>query len=104
MIMRARNPKCQIKMEEMQETQTEEKATRQECRAELRERFLWAITSLVGKEATINMHEKTRASGIFRGIDKDILSMQIQDLKTPCIVYPRAMIRVPDCMTLHFKL
>lgn len=91
-------------MEETQGTQNEENPTQQECRADLRERFLWAVTSLVGKEATINMHEKTHASGIFRGIDKDILSMHIQDLKTPCIVYPRAMIRVPDCMTVHFKL
>lgn len=90
----------------MEETQgkQDEKPTQQECRAELRERFLWAITSLVGKEATIKMHEKTHATGVFRGIDKDILSMHVQDLKTPAIVYPRAMIRVPDCLTVRFKL
>lgn len=76
----------------------------QESRAELRERFLWAVTSLVGKEATIQMQEDITVSGVFRGSDKDVLSLQLQHLKTPAITYPWAMVRVPDCISIKFKL
>ncbi|XP_042224748.1 gem-associated protein 7-like [Homarus americanus] len=76
----------------------------QDCRADLRERFLWAVSSLIGRDTTITMHENIDVSGVFRGIDKDVLSCQIQNLVTPAIVYPWAMIRVPDCFSFRFKL
>ncbi|KAK8749332.1 hypothetical protein OTU49_015799, partial [Cherax quadricarinatus] len=76
----------------------------QDCRADLRERFLWAVTSLIGKDVTITMHENITTNGVFRGIDKDVLSVQVQNLKTPAIIYPWAMVRVPDCFSIRFKL
>lgn len=85
-----------------QENLNEENA--QKCRAELRERFLWAMTSLVGKETTANMHENICVSGIYSGMDKDILSVQIQNLKTPSITYPWGQLRLPDCHSLEFKV
>lgn len=75
-----------------------------ECRAELRERFLWAMTSLVGQQATVSMQDDITVKGVFRGMDKDILRIHMQDLHTPATVQPWAMLRLPDCFSLTFKM
>lgn len=75
-----------------------------ECRAELRERFLWAMTSLVGQQATVSMQDNITVKGVFRGMDKDILRIHMQDLHTPAAVQPWAMLRLPDCFSLTFKM
>lgn len=74
------------------------------CRAELRERFLWAMTSLVGQQATVSMQDDITVKGVFRGMDKDILRIHMQDLHTPAAVQPWATIRLPDCFSLTFKI
>ncbi|KAK3878477.1 hypothetical protein Pcinc_016895 [Petrolisthes cinctipes] len=74
------------------------------CRAELRERFLWAVTSLVGQQATVSMQENITVKGVFRGVDKDILNVHMQDLHTPAAVQPWAMLRLPECFSLTFKM
>ena len=75
-----------------------------QCRSELRERFLWAATFLVGKSASVTMAERTTVNGVFRGIDKDSLSVHMQDLKTPSDVHPWSMLRLTDCFSLKFDL
>lgn len=83
---------------------TENPVSHQECRAELRERFLWAVTALVGKEIDVQMHENISVSGVFRGVDKDVLSLHVQNLKTPTITYPHSMIRMPDCCSVKCNI
>ncbi|KAK7072281.1 Gem-associated protein 7 (Gemin7) [Halocaridina rubra] len=90
--------------EELVSNEKEDERTFQECRAELRERFLWAVTSLVGKDMELRMLEDIKVSGVFRGIDKDVLSVHMQNLKTPAVTHPYATIRLPDCCSMKCSL
>lgn len=76
----------------------------QECRSDLRERFLWAMTGLTGKHTEISMLENLNVSGTLRGVDKDGLLVHIQNLKTPSTEYSYSTLRLPDCLSLKFKL
>ncbi|KAF2347178.1 SMN complex gem-associated protein 7, partial [Trinorchestia longiramus] len=74
----------------------------QECRARLRERFMWAVTGLNGKPVSVDMMDSVRVSGVLRGVDKDGLLVHIEKLQTPTVVHPWATLRLPDCLALHF--
>ncbi|KAA0185614.1 hypothetical protein HAZT_HAZT009498 [Hyalella azteca] len=75
----------------------------QERRAQLRERFLWAITSLTGKPVSVEMMDNLHVSGVLRGVDKDGLMVHVEKLQTPTAVHPWATLRLPDCLSLHFS-
>ncbi|XP_076056673.1 gem-associated protein 7-like isoform X2 [Oratosquilla oratoria] len=79
-------------------------AAQQKCRAKLRERFLWAVTRLNGQQATISMTDGLQVSGMFRGIDRDVLHMHIQDLQTPVGQYKWATLRIPDCLDIEMNV
>lgn len=76
----------------------------QVCRAELRERFLWAMTGLIGRKVHVAMLENLNVSGTLRGIDKDGLVVHTEKLTTPLAVLPWASLRLPDCLTLTVNL
>lgn len=78
--------------------------TVQSCRAELRERFLIAVTTLAGQQANVSMTDGVKVQGILRAVDKDILSAQMKDLQTPFTLYPMAKLRLPDCFSFNFKM
>lgn len=82
----------------------EELLDMQRCRAELRERFLWAMTGLTGHYVEVSMLEQLNVAGTLRGIDKDGLVVHVEKLTTPLVVLPWASLRLPDCLSLKFKL
>lgn len=76
----------------------------QECRAELRERFLWAMTGLTGQPMVATMMEHLTVTGTLRGIDKDGLMVHVENLTTPTAVFPWATLRLPDCLAINFEM
>lgn len=76
----------------------------QEIRAILRERFLWSCSALNGKEGSFVMHEGINVEGVCRGVDKDIMLMHMQNMKTPFTTYPYATVRLPDVLYANFKI
>ncbi|XP_076042824.1 gem-associated protein 7-like [Oratosquilla oratoria] len=99
--MKFNTSKCKS-MDAQDVHQTE--AAQQKCRAKLRERFLWAVNQLNGQKATITMMEGLQVSGRFRGTDKDVLRMHIQDLQTQVGQYKWATIRIPDCLDIEMNV
>lgn len=79
-------------------------AAAQGCRADLRERFLVAVTTLAGQQAKVSMTDGVEVQGTFRAVDKDILLAQMQNLQTPFISYPMAKLRLPDCINFTFNI
>nr|XP_053631349.1 uncharacterized protein LOC128687809 [Cherax quadricarinatus] len=73
------------------------KASASRLQSCLRGKIFWAKNSK-REGVTFTMHENITTNGVFRGIDKDVLSVQVQNLKTPAIIYPWAMVRVPDVL------
>lgn len=76
----------------------------QGCRADLRERFLLAVTSLAGVWMNVSMTDGIEVQGTLRAIDKDVLLAQLQNLQTPFTSHPWATLRLPDCHSFIFKL
>ena len=76
----------------------------QGCRADLRERFLVAVTSLAGVWTKVNVKDGIVVHGTLRAVDKDVLLAQLQDLHTPFTTYTWATLRLPDCHSFIFKL
>lgn len=76
----------------------------QGCRADSRERFLLAVTTLAGQWAKVSMVDGVAVQGTLRAVDKDVLLAQLQDLQTPFTSYPWATLRLPDCQSFTFKL
>lgn len=79
-------------------------AVTQGCRADSRERFLLAVTTLAGLWAKVSMMDGVVVEGTLRAVDKDVLLAQLQDLQTPFTLYPWATLRLPDCHSFTFKL
>ena len=78
--------------------------TDEQCRSELRERFLWAASLLKGKSTVVTMPENIKVNGTFQGVDKDSLSVHIQNLSTPSATYPWSMLRMTDCFSFSFNI
>ena len=76
----------------------------QGCRADLRERFLLAVTNLAGMWMRVSMTDGIEVQGTLRAMDKDVLSAQLQNLQTPFTSHPWATLRLPDCNSFIFKL
>lgn len=76
----------------------------QVCRADLRERFLLAVTSLAGVWMKVSMTDGIEVQGTLRAMDKDVLMAQLQNLQTPFTSHPWATLRLPDCHSFIFKL
>ncbi|XP_068085520.1 gem-associated protein 7-like [Anabrus simplex] len=75
---------------------------KQEARAYLRERFLRAITGLVGRSCKVNMFENTTVTAEFRGSDIDVMHFFVAKLATPMGVFPEALLRTNDIINVHF--
>ncbi|PSN30687.1 hypothetical protein C0J52_25583 [Blattella germanica] len=73
----------------------------QEARAFLRERFLRAITGIVGKDCEIRMFDNTKVTAEFRGSDMEAKLFYVRKLKTPLGVLPEAILRTSDIIKLH---
>ncbi|KAJ9590584.1 hypothetical protein L9F63_016353 [Diploptera punctata] len=73
----------------------------QEARAFLRERFLRAVTGVVGKACEIRMFDNTCVTAEFRGSDVDVAHFYVQQLKTPIGVLPEAILRTSDIIKVH---
>lgn len=76
----------------------------QGCRADLRERFLLAVTTLAGQRAGVRMTDGVDIQGTLRAVDKDVLLAQMEDLQTPFTAYPMAKLRLPDCYSFTFNM
>lgn len=50
------------------------------------------------------MHEGINVEGVCRGVDKDIMLMHMQNMKTPFTTYPYATVRLPDVLYANFKI
>lgn len=74
---------------------------KQEARAFLRERFLRAISGIVGKKCDFHMFENTKVSAEFGGCDADVLNFFVTNLQTPVSVKSTALLRTGDILTVH---
>uniref|UniRef100_A0A914ZE11 Gem-associated protein 7 n=2 Tax=Parascaris univalens TaxID=6257 RepID=A0A914ZE11_PARUN len=76
----------------------------EEMRGELRERYLRMISSLGGKQVTVDMHEKTRVSGKFVAMKSDGSHFAVDSLSTPLGVIEHAILRMGDTLCITAKL
>ena len=72
----------------------------QESRAFLRERFLRALFAVSNKPCTFRMYERTEVKATFRSTDIETSAFQVSNLVTPMGVFPEAMIRASDVLTM----
>ena len=77
---------------------------KQEARSFLRERFLRALTTLVGQKATFQMAGETLVQAEFGGIDLDFQEVFVKDLCTPLGIQPSALLRASDIVSIGFKM
>lgn len=72
----------------------------QESRSFLRERFLRALFALSNKPCTFSMYERTKVEATFRSTDIETTAFQVSNLVTPMGVFPEALIRASDVLTI----
>ncbi|XP_065063342.1 uncharacterized protein LOC135689910 [Rhopilema esculentum] len=66
-------------------------------------RFLQLISRLKGKEAVLQMHEKTKVKGIFEAIDIEGNTIAVKSLETPIGKQHAALIRVTDVVSMSIE-
>lgn len=77
---------------------------KQEARAFLRERFLRAMTALVGQKAVFQMAGQTVVHAEFGGIDLNFQEIFVKDLKTPLGIQQTALLRTSDVISIVFEM
>ncbi|CAI4228637.1 unnamed protein product [Auanema sp. JU1783] len=75
-----------------------------EIRAELRERYLRFMANISGKEAKLNMFEKTSVSGTFVAMQADGGHYIVDNLATPIGVHKSAVLRTKDTVYLSVNM
>ncbi|KAK7791558.1 hypothetical protein R5R35_011066 [Gryllus longicercus] len=60
------------------------------------------MAGIVGQECQVHMFDNTDVSGIFRGVDIDLSSFLMSQLKTPIGIVPEGILRASDTIWLHF--
>ena len=76
----------------------------QKNRALLRERYLRALFAVANKPCSLRMYEKTEINATLRSSDIETTTFQVSNLETPMGVYPEALIRASDILTITVSL
>jgi len=79
----------------------EEKITDKEINSKLRERVLRFWLAIIDRPLEIKMYEGTTVTGIFCATDAKQTYLQISKLKTPMYIYPEALVRSSDILSLR---
>ena len=82
---------------------SEPSRTEQEINATLREVFLRSCIDLVNRPCVAHMYDRIKVEGTFKGVDRDMGQVHLQEMKTPCATYSYGTVRLSDCFYIEIN-